>query len=330
LIDRSCGKIMEPFLDELARRPDLPPVQIIGGNGSAALLNPDTVIDLAARTIETPSACDLPSRRPDGSLRDMDTLVLSSDRGRIDSVEAVAEEAIGEGLKISVFGLKTVAELERQQRRPIRSTALVFVGDRYVETTYTETGALDTADGFKALFPFKAPIGADTLHTFHLVTPGRVTVPTAHPGATILNYLTRSISGVRAKDVEKVRRICQHVLSRYPDLREWIHDGPGRDSLDLARVLHTLREPAGAGRVLRLGDHLEIVPYGAAELAEHEGFMASHLSGPARLAIVRAAHVKARLVSWFEARPGFVTFWQEHLEDRAERILRNDTGRLRR
>jgi hypothetical protein len=226
-------------------------------------------------------------------------------------------------LKVSIFGLKTVADLERQRRRPLRSTAMVFLGDRYVTTSHDATGEIVRADGYKALYPFRASITADTLATFHLTTGDRL-VPTTHPGATILNYLTRSISGLRAKDAAKLGHLSDKVLSRYPDVREWIHDGPGCETLDLARVLHTLREPARNPQTLLLGDHLRIAPYRLAELVDHPGFMASHLAGRSQRAVLQMAHVKSRLVGRVEAKPTFVTFWQKHIEDRLRRIIHND------
>ncbi|MGI9613983.1 MAG: hypothetical protein ACR2QO_13825 [Acidimicrobiales bacterium] len=315
---------MEPFVQALTERADRPPVQIIGGNGSAALLNERTVIDLAAGTIEAPAACDLPRFRPDGSLRDMDTLVLSTDQGQIDRIRALAEERIDDGLTISIFGLKPVADLERQRSQPLRSTARVFLGDRYVTTSYDEEGDLVGIDGFKALYPFQAPITTETFETFRLSTEGRTTTPTAHPGTTILNYLTRSISGVRAKDITKVDTMIDNVLTRYPELQEWIHDGPGQDMLKLARILHTLRQPRRQPQVLRLGRHLQIVPYTLAELDEHQAFMGSSLGRGAQRMVIEMAYLKSHTLGRFEANPTLVTYWQNHIEDRVRAIVHNE------
>ena len=323
--DRSCGELMEPFLRATADQRDLPTLQIIGGNGSAALLHEETVINLATRTIEAPASCDLRRYRADQSLRDMDTLVLSSDRRHIDRVQELAEDLIGEELMISIFGLKNPSELERQQHQPVRSTARVFLGDRYVACTYDDKGNIVSAEGFKALYPFRAVITAETLDTFELSIAGRAPIPTAHPGATILNYLTRSISGLRAKDAEKVGRIGQLVLSKYPEIRAWIHDGPGRETLDLARVLHTLREPRESPQTLQVGELLQIEPYRLAELVDHEGFMASDLPSANQRALVEMAHAKARLLGRYEAKPAIVTFWHNHVEERLPRIVHNDT-----
>lgn len=323
--DRTCGAIIEPFVRALADRDDLPDVQIIGGNGSVALLDERTTIDLAAGTIEASPACDLPRYRPDNSLRDMDTLVLTTDREQLERVEALAEESIGDQLKISVFGLKSMAELDEQRSQPTRSTARIFLGDRYVTTSSDENGRVEGIDGFKALYPFQAAITTETFETFELSTEASAATPTAHPGATILSYLTRSISGLRAKDTSKVEAMTENVLTRCPEVREWIHDGPGEDMLDLARILHTLREPRGNPQVLRLGTQLQIVPYTIAELREHEGFMASGLSDTLQTVIIELSHLKGLLLARFEGNPTIVTFWQKHIEERLSRIVHNES-----
>ena len=327
--ERTCGEIIEPFIQALQARPDLPTTQIIGGNGSAALLNEHTVIDLAARTIQAPSDCDLPKFRPDKTLRDMDTLVLSTDQDAISSVKTLAERSIGDQLKISIFGLKPIEVLNRQRSQPLRSVSRVFLADRYVSAAHDEQGRATSIDGFKALYPFQAPIGSETFETFHLSTRGAVNTPTAHPGATILNYLTRSISGLRAKDLAKVAAMAENVLTRYPAIREWIHDGPGKATLDLARVLHTLSEPRRNPRVRRIGTRLQIVPYTLDELLEHPGLMASTLSHRRRRTLIELSCLKSRLVGVGESSPTLVTFWQKHIEDRLSPIIHDNYPPLR-
>jgi hypothetical protein len=319
----TCGPIMETFLQALDRRPDLPPVQIIGGNGAAALLNSDTVIDLESRTISAPSSCDLPRIRADGSVRDLDTLVLSTDPGEVDAVRVLGDESIGGELKVSTFGLRTMAELTAQRDRPLRSTARIFLADRYVTTT-TDAEGSPVFEGFKALFPFQVPITNEILEGFHLVLDGRHPVPTSHPGATILNYLTRSISGLRSKDAAKVEAMTENVLTRYPEISDWIHDGPGRDLLDLARILHTLSEPRRRARTRRLGTQLELTPYPLAALGDHPGFMASRRNWPTQRLIVDACHVKSRVLGSFESNTAIVGFWRKHIEDRVDGIIHNE------
>lgn len=320
----TCGSIIETFVRALDERPDLPPIQIIGGNGASALLNEDTVIDLESRIISAPSSCDLPRLRADGSVRDVDTLVLSTDPERIEAVRLVGDDVIGDRLPVSVFGLRTLAELDGQRRRPWRSTTRVFLADRYVAAVDGDAQPPVRFEGFKALYPFQAPINDETLETFQLVLHGRPPTPTCHPGATILNYLTRSISGLRAKDLAKVDAMTENVLTRYPEVGSWIRDGPGRDQLDFARILHTLRAPRRGADTLRLGTQLEIEPYPLSALQEHPGFMAAQRGRTTRRMIIEISHLKSWLLGSFEANPAIVGFWRKHIEDRVGGIIHNE------
>lgn len=321
---RTCGVIMEPFIRALGACDDLPAVQIVGGNASSSLLHESVVIDLGARTIQAPAACDLPRLRADNSLRDLDTLVLSTDDAEIEAVRLMAEQLIGAELKINVFGLKTLADLEHQRRRPMRSTARIFLGDRYVAPSHRAGRDSMAIKGFKALYPFQVPIDPDSMETFSLTVAGRPATPVPHPGATILNYLTRSISGLRAKDTVKVELMTETVLTRYPEIKAWIVDGPGRDTLDLARILHTLSEPRGRAGVRRLGTQLEIIPYSFGQLDRHPGFMAADRSRALRRLIIGAAHAKSRALAGLESQPTIVTLWQKHVEDRVGTIIHNE------
>ncbi len=320
----TSGSIIEAFIQASNKRSDLPPIQIIGGNGAAALLHEDTVIDVKTRTITAPAVCDLPRLRSDGSVRDLDTLVLSTDPAQIEAVRLLGEEVIGDRLPVSVFGLKKLTELNSQRRQPVRSTARIFLADRYVTAVDDHGRPSVTFEGFKALYPFQAPIGDETMETFQLLIDDRLPTPTSHPGATILNYLTRSISGLRAKDVVKVEAMTENVLTRHPEIESWIRDGPGRELLDFARILHTLREPRRRARPLRLGTQLEITPYRLAALREHPGFMASQRSAATARAIIEASHLKSRLLGSFEGNAAIVRFWRKHVEERIGGIIHNE------
>ena len=118
--------------------------------------------------------------------------------------------------------------------------------------------------------------------------------------------------------------MAENVLTRYPEVREWIHDGPGQATLDLARILHTLREPRKNAQVLQIGSQLQVVPYSLATLNEHPGFMASALSRRNQRMIIEMSHLKSRLVGTFEGNSTVVMLWQKHIEDRLSAIIHNE------
>lgn len=315
----TCGQIIEPFVEAASTINGFPNFQIIGGNGSAALVHPKTELDLVSGLIIAPEGCDLPVHRDDGTLRDMDVLVLSSDEADLAAVEGLSDRTVGKRLQRSIFGLKPVSDLRRQQRHPISASAKVFLSDRYVELD--SNGGVRY--GYKALFPFAAPINADSLATLLLISPtgDRTPVPTSHPGATILNYLTRSISGLRPKDAEKVAKMADNILPRYPEVREWIYDGPGKPTLELARVLQTLRTSRRNPQSLSVGEYLHIMPYSYEYLARSAEYIGR--SGSAARSAVAAARCKSRAVGFGESFQPVVTFWQKNVETKIDRIVHN-------
>ncbi len=316
-----CREIIEPFV---WRTQNLP-VQIMGGNGSAALTSAKTEIDLDTGVIYAPEDCNLSVIRENGTLRDVDVLVKSVDEGVIEEVDSILEETVGDRLKRSVFGLKPLIDMDEQLRRPVHSTAFVQLGDRYVEGEVDENGIFRIDVGYKSLFPFSAEISDEVLETFLLFTGNAgMATPTSHPGATILNYVSRSISGVRPKDTEKLIKIVDNLLPRYPELKDWIIDGPGKENFELARVLHTLRISGRSPKTLHLGNNLDIVPYSLGELQEHDLFMASNLSERAQKRVIRAAHAKSRLIHFGESQQWIVKWWQEVAEERIKGIVHNE------
>jgi hypothetical protein len=322
MTERFCGEILAPFIDKVQRNPGLAPIQVIGGNGSAALAHPGVVINTVYKTIEAPADCNLPQHRPDGTLRDADILVLDSRKAAIGEVDAIAQATI-RGLEISVFGLKGGEQLNNQAVSPLLSTAKVFLGDRYVTGRQEATIQLERFMGEKALFPFAVPITGETLETYSLIVDGteRI-VPTSHPAATILNYLTRSISGLRTKDAEKVGKLADNVL-RSPEMLEWIMDGPGRSTFELARILHTLRESRSRPKVLEVGEHLKIEPLDLSRLDKSKYFMYGSMGSFASRSLVQAAHLKGRALHIAESQQRIVTWWQSKMERRVGGIVHN-------
>jgi hypothetical protein len=278
----NCIDIAGPFRDELAARPDLPDVQIMGGIGSIALQHPRTVILLDERRIVAPADFltdtetaagqatqrGLARFREDGTLRDFDLLVVSADPDQIAEVEAVAERTVGDALDISAFGFHGPEDLEEQIANPLGLFALrTFVSDR----------SLDAAGNMqKYLFPFAVPLEKEVLENWTLEI-GDQEFQVANPASTVLNYLTRSISGIRGvKDGPKVQKMAAEIFGKEPELAEWCVDGPGQSQMELAAILQTLRRSSSlplSKRTLNVGGALEIKAGSVRALADHEAFV---------------------------------------------------------
>jgi len=322
--NRFCGEIVQPFVDVANYRQDLAQFQIIGGNGSAALKDPATEIDLDAGIIVASNKVNLPRLRDDGTLRDMDVLVLSTNPEEVEAVRELAEGVVADELEVSVFGLKSSVQLADQMSSPVKSSAKVFLSDRYIND-HIDTKHGDFVYGNKAIYPFRGRVPEDFMTTSVLVTEGvDGDIPTSHPGATILNYLTRSISGLRPKDEVKVQDIADNLLGRYPELKEWIIDGPGKGTFEFARILLTLRESKRNPSVLEVGRHLHVEPYNYDDLVDLDTFIAPNLSPAGQKAVVAVAHAKSRVLHVAESQQKIVTWFQTHMEQRIPGTVHND------
>lgn len=327
---RNCVDIVRPFVAEMAEQhPDLS-YQVIGGTGSAALALAETLVLPRDVLVAAPENLFVPQFRDkkQRNKRDLDLLVLSSHEPTREAVETTARETIHRDLKLSVFGLKSAAALRHAHEHPILPDVFSWVSDRYVE----ESGGTVT-ELWKGLYPFAVPVDTETLETWYLqVGKQAVLTPIPHPGATLLNYLTRSVSGIRPKDMEKLlgtkdqQGIAETVLQT-PGMKEWLFDGPGKNLVHLARVLHGLRQPYDNQQPLVLTDRISLTPVHPKTLPFDPAFMFATESaelgfGPANhLSVARA---KSRVVHAYEKNEKLVAVWQQFVEPLIGKVLHNN------
>jgi hypothetical protein len=316
-MSKNSIEIIRPFIAELGDEHDL---QVIGGVGSFVLKNPAAEILVDERLVIAPpdeymDYSDIGQFRRDGNRRDFDVLVRSSSAEEIGAVEELARETIGRELELSVFGLHTEAQLDSQIANPALSLAKVWVADRYVSE---RDGQIVGAK--KALFPFAEDMDLETLETWNLIIGDDKPIPIPHPGTVVLNYLTRSVSGLRPKDADKIEELGRNVFEKGPEIVEWIVDGPGRSQLDLARVFHSLREPKDR-QPLVVGEKLEVRPYQVSELAGHRSMLLREHPSPLirdgasiAQAAVAISRIKSRALHTAESQEAIVTAFQRYVE----------------
>lgn len=315
--NKNCIEIIEPFAQKVAEFPEIE-VQLIGGVGSAALAHPGLQIDFENKIITAPTDLHLPQFRGDGNKRDLDVLVMSADKHEVAEVEEFAEQVIGDELEISVFGLKEVSQLEVQKKHPFGLSAMkTFLSDRYV------TGIGDGTKAYKALFPFQVAFSPSAMETWNLQV-GEATFPIPHPGMSIANYYTRSISGLRPKDAEKVELMAGNVFAQSPETLKWLTEGDGTPFLDLANILHSLREPEEGGAELSIGGRIVISPENYRELAHNGAFALDGVSSRVANATLAIARAKSRALHALEVNPQLVTMWQRFGEQKAGFFIKNN------
>ncbi len=320
----NCIDIVEPYIAAVAAE-GMPPVQLLGGVGSVALAHANTIIDTSSTgLIVAPSDLYLPQFRPEGTKRDIETLVLSADPADAARVQECAEQQIGEQLIVETFGVKDIARVNDQAANPFGIAAMTtFVSDRYADPALGSDAPM-----LKSLFPFAASIDPKLLQAWSLRVEGRdMTIPVPPVGTVVLNYLTRSISGARPKDAEKLEAMATAIFDKAPDTVGWIVDGPGREQFELARVLHTLRESKRHPRTLTVGGKLGVTAMPYDKLREHPSFLLREASTKTQARALAWARFKSRTLHAGETHLGFLVGpWQTYVEPRLGKILHNDAG----
>lgn len=294
---------------EILQSERLPDVQIIGGIGAVALSHPDTVIDVQTKTLIAPDSLVMPSRRPDGSLRDIDVLVLSSNRDDIKDVESIVTSVVGKELEASVFGMRSADILKKQLSRPLGFTVFkTFLSDRY-----------ESEDSYiKSLFPFAVEMNPESLETWTMSLRG-ITLPIPNPAMSLINYTNRSISGLRPKDAEKVEQMAKMTFDRAPSLREWAIDGPGSSQVELSHLLEQLT-PRKVHRPIFQEKKGNLT---REQLMMHEAFLLSGRSEYVQRSALAVAAFKAHGLAFFESHPAVVSLWRKIGERNLEFIVKN-------
>lgn len=298
---KSSVDAIRPFCEILRHRKDLPTTQIIGGICMAALAHQDTIIDAENHLIIAPDSADLSNRRDDGTKRDCDILVVSSDPTNVD---CLARECIEPNLDVSAFGLKPFNDLTDVS--PYMPGNALDIKHTYLSERYEDS----ENNIIRAVYPWSVPIDPSCFETWTLNIKD-TEIPVPNPAMSLVNYATRSISGLRSKDEAKVLRASNNVLSKAPELRDWAFDGPAADQVELARIIRSLTPALNKPDIFGFGER----NYTRQELADHEAFMSAELPEVMRRRIVGEAAFKAYVLATGESFGFIRTFWYNHVEN---------------
>ena len=172
------------------------PYNVVGGLGLHAVTNA-AEIDWDNHVVCLPDDVDLPRLRYNGTVRDLDTLVQSTDKTVVKSCRQEIADAIGDKLVVSAFGLNPY----EKNRRGIFD----FVGDRYVAVEeesrlYWRLGGIETE------------IPSASLDQWLVKRDGETVCAVLNPIAQLGAYGCRSITGWRPKDKEKVEELVNAIM----------------------------------------------------------------------------------------------------------------------
>jgi len=167
---------------------------VVGGLGLHAVTNA-AEIDWDNHAVHLHNGVCLPRLRDNGTVRDLDTLVQSTDKTVMRSCRQEITDAIGDKLVVSAFGLNPY----EKNRRGIFD----FVGDRYVDDEgrlYWRLGGIET----------EIPLAS--LDQWLVKRDGETVCAILNPIAQLGAYGCRSITGWRPKDKEKVEELINAIM----------------------------------------------------------------------------------------------------------------------
>ena len=170
------------------------PYNVVGGLGLHAVTNA-AEIDWDNHVVYLPGGVCLPCLRENGTVRDLDTLVQSTDKVVVKGCQQEMTDAIGDKLVISTFGLNPY----EKNRRGIFD----FVGDRYIDDEgrlYWRLGGIETE------------IPSSSLDQWLVKRDGETVCAILNPISQLGAYGCRSITGWRPKDKEKVEELIKVIM----------------------------------------------------------------------------------------------------------------------
>ncbi len=218
---------------------------IVGGVVSNILADNRTVYDVPNRLVLPDRSLELSNYRDDGSLRDIDVLILKKiSTNHLKYIEKVVLESIDGLLVPSVFGLNEY----NPNRNRFKANLLDWVSKRTID----ENGVLSYE-----LFPLSQRVDRKSYEPWHFQTkPSQPMLPMLHPVGHLTAYSIRSISGLRPKDQQKVDRMRQNLYDAAPELFENLEESGLSGWLEFSDSLKELIESPRPIKGIKHGDFI--------------------------------------------------------------------------
>lgn len=174
------------------------PYRVLGGIAAHAILNAN-IIHWEDRIIEVDCEVHLSTRRENDTVRDIDTLIVSSSSQEVNKAKEALTDVVGNDLSVSVFGLR-----KRVKTRKTLIPNMDFVSHRTIDEEgnfYIHLDEVETAltnDWYDA-WEVRRPQDDSPLFQ------------TLSPVAIEAGYRMRSITGVRPKDKDKLEKLRERI-----------------------------------------------------------------------------------------------------------------------
>ncbi len=228
----NCFDLIED-LDEVMRS-ELPlnvTYMVLGGIATGALTSYQTEIDFGSKYIYSTYDGSIPVYKPNGSARDIDILiadVLPINKAKL--IKSTVDELIDHRMPVSVFGLDVHnPTITRSSARTLN--AKEWLSKRTIDNNHNLR---------LELYPAIVDLNQKILEPWTLVTPKGDKLNVMHPGAHLLNYATRSISGIRHKDKQKLALAAKNILS-YSEINDELDGGNLTELVSFAVTIDKMR-----------------------------------------------------------------------------------------
>jgi hypothetical protein len=173
-------------------------------------MSPDSEISPALKLVTAGSDTDTTLRRENGTLRDADILILSSEPDVVAEAEALAKTASMGELSVSAFGFEKRKYYETSLRRA-GAVALHY---------YTSTREQDeNGTVYHRMYPFEAAIPNNALAGWQMELPQDLgVISIIDPRYHLMSYAVRSVGGLRPKDSTKYHQAKSQVDAAFADI----------------------------------------------------------------------------------------------------------------
>lgn len=278
-------EIIRPFC-KLVKEQGISNLRLVGGIAAVALGHPDTIIDMRDKKVIAPDDLYLSNIRDDGTLRDLDIRLYSSQQSDFDKVQETFNKTIGNQLELSIFRLGTERELYNIKHKPFGLQAI----------TSHVSNIFQTKEGLvKALPPFCAKVDNESLEEWSLIYKD-IKAPIQNPALSLICYTDRDIVGMRKRDVIKVKKMARNVFQKMPELRDWAVYGPGNSQFELGLLLRSLTPYRQHDDIFNAKKPTLPIK----NIIDHEYFMYSEATQAKKYAVIGQAVIKAYVASKIE------------------------------
>lgn len=214
-----------------------PKITVMGGIASAAIVHvlksddAKSFVDPQNQRVVIDPGFRLPLFRPNGSKRDADLLVLSSDKSEVKATGIDVENVVGDELVVNTPGIRTFDEWRKSAS--LAGGIMPRGGDRY------DSGGVIK----KLLSPLAAELPKESLepwiYTFLRENGTETSFQGVNPANDLVNRLTRTTI-IRPRDVAKIDALLE-IGQKHPEIFDWLTTGPGSSQLDLAKASLSIR-----------------------------------------------------------------------------------------